>query len=69
MESLVVERRFSAKDEAFYRRLILPEEDRRQYPAFEPKRSYRWFRSPNVIPIEHWQRPKPTPPYGAFAMR
>jgi hypothetical protein len=54
MESLVG-RRFSAKDEAFYRRLILPEEDRAEYAALQPKRSYRWFRSKNIVCIEHYR--------------
>jgi hypothetical protein len=56
MESLM-ERRFSAKDEAFYRKLILPEEDRAEYTALQPRRSYRWFRSTNVVCLEHYRRP------------
>jgi hypothetical protein len=42
-------------DEAFLRKVMPPEEDRcRIYPStgFEP----RWFRSPNIIPIERHQR-------------
>jgi hypothetical protein len=64
MESLVVEKRFSVKDEAFYRRLILPEEDRAECTALQLKRSYRWFRSENVVCIEHYRQPtgaKPAP--------
>jgi len=41
-------------DEAFLRKVMPPEEDRcRIYPStgFEP----RWFRSPNIIPIERHQ--------------
>ena len=40
-------------EDAFWRRLILPQEDRRT--PWEGK-GYRWFRSPNIIPIEQWQR-------------
>jgi hypothetical protein len=43
-----------ARDEyTFWRKLILPEEDRKT--PWEGK-GYRWFRSPNVIPIEQWHR-------------
>jgi hypothetical protein len=38
---------------AFWRKLILPQEDRRTPWA---RKGYRWFRSPNVIPIEQWRR-------------
>jgi hypothetical protein len=57
-----VERRFTARDEAFYRKLILPEEDRAEYTALQSNRSYRWFRSENVVPIEHYKRPVETKP-------
>jgi hypothetical protein len=33
--------------------MILPEEDR---DSVEWKGGYRWFRSANVVPIEHWRR-------------
>ena len=34
------------KDDAFWQRLVLPEEERRWIREWEG--SYRWFRSPNV---------------------
>ena len=40
-------------EHAFWRKLILPQEDRST--PWEGK-GYRWFRSPNVIPIEQWRR-------------
>jgi hypothetical protein len=40
---------------AFWRKLILPQEDRST--PWEGK-GYRWFRSPNVVPIEQWRRGK-----------
>ena len=44
----------SVRDEdTFWRKLILPQEDRGT--PWEGK-GYRWFRSPNVIPIEQWRR-------------
>ena len=57
-----MERVFTAKEEAFWQRLVLPTEDR-----MEPERrnrSYRWFRSANVVAIEHYRRTpemNPTP--------
>ena len=40
----------------FWRRMILPEEDRRCQPK-PPlwNGSYRWFRSPNVIDLWHYR--------------
>jgi hypothetical protein len=40
-------------EDAFWRKLVLPQEDRST--PWEGK-GYRWFRSPNVIPIEQWRR-------------
>lgn len=41
-------------DETFWRKRILPEEDRRSRPI-PPlwNGSYRWFRSPNVVDLWH----------------
>ena len=40
-----------ADDEAFLRRLVVPEEDR--HPFMAPwSGGYRWFQSENIIPIE-----------------
>ena len=40
-------------EDAFWRKLILPQEDRKT--PWDGK-GYRWFRSPNIIPIEQWRR-------------
>jgi hypothetical protein len=46
-------------DETFWQRLVLPEEDRRRlFPGTVWRSGYRWFRSPNVVPIEQWRRRK-----------
>jgi hypothetical protein len=43
-------------DEAFLRSLIRPEEDRRKlYPTHPWGGGFRWFRSPNVVPIERYR--------------
>jgi hypothetical protein len=58
----MIEKRFSAQLEAFYRKRILPEEDRKSLLGdVEWKRTYRWFRSANIVPIEHYRRPSPIP--------
>jgi hypothetical protein len=46
------------EDEMFMRQLVLPEEDRlRLYPTMKgPAGGYRWFRSPNVVPIEKYRK-------------
>jgi hypothetical protein len=40
-------------DDAFWQRLVLPEEERRWIRDWEG--SYRWFRSVNVIPLERYR--------------
>ena len=47
-----------AADEAFLQQLILPEEDRRLLHSSTPYGGFRWFRSPNVIPIERCRQLK-----------
>jgi hypothetical protein len=48
----------SEDDDAFLRRFVVPEEDR---PFFTSAKwtetgGYRWFRSPNVVCLEHYRR-------------
>lgn len=53
------------EDEAFLRRMIFPEEDRHLFTATPWRGGYRWFRSENVVCIEHYRREtdtKPSPP-------
>ena len=62
-----------AEDEAFLRQLVRPEEDRRRFAHAPYAGGFRWFRSPNVVPIERWRErqqqlttpPKKTPPQAA----
>jgi hypothetical protein len=42
------------EDETFLRRLIPPEEDR-HWTTVPWSGGYRWFKSPNVIPLEQWR--------------
>jgi hypothetical protein len=48
-------------DEAFLREWTIPEEDRAKYTTQPWRGEYRWFRSPNVVPIEQWRRRKQEP--------
>jgi hypothetical protein len=52
--------------EAFMRSMVLPEEDRRRYTTAPWQGGYRWFRSANVVCLEHYRRRRrenpPTPP-------
>ena len=60
----------AGEDEEFLRWMIFPEEDRHKFTTTPWRGGYRWFRSPNVIPLEHYRRPleikspeiKPNPP-------
>jgi hypothetical protein len=58
-----------AEDEdAFWRKLVLPQEDRMRL-GIPWHGGFRWFRSPNVVCIEQWRRKKAqgTPPQGIVA--
>jgi hypothetical protein len=44
-------------EESFLRSLILPEEDRHHYTALPWTGGYRWFRTENVVCIEHYRHP------------
>ena len=43
------------EDEAWLRQLVLSEEDRRTRNV-PSSTCYRWFRSPNVVCLEHYRR-------------
>jgi hypothetical protein len=55
-----MEKRYTAKDETFYRKLILPEEERGDH-AVVPSAGYRWFRSANVVCLEHYRATEKKP--------
>ena len=61
----MVEKKHTDEDEAFLHQVIFAEEDRHRFTATPWRGGYRWFRSPNVIPLEHYRRgteTKPSPP-------
>ncbi len=43
-------------DDDFLKEWTIPEEDRIRYTSQPWAGEYRWFRSPNVIPLEHYRR-------------
>ena len=47
-------KRYTEEAEAFWQRLVLPEDDPHRIHIHCG--GYRWFRDPNIIPIEHWMR-------------
>jgi len=46
------------QDEVFLREWTIPEEDRAKYTSQPWTGEYRWFRSPNVVCLEHYRRRK-----------
>jgi hypothetical protein len=52
----MIVKRYTQHDETFFRRIVFAEEDRHLFTTAPWRGEYRWFRSPNVVPIEHWRR-------------
>ena len=48
---------YSAEEETFWRGLVVPVEDRQLFTTAKWSGGHRWFRSPNVVCIEHYRRP------------
>ena len=57
-EYLMVQKPQRDLDETYWRKRILPEEDRRSRPI-PPlwNGSYRWFRSSNIVDLWHYRSP------------
>jgi hypothetical protein len=53
----MVLKRYTQQDESFLQRVVFAEEDRHLFTTASWGGEYRWFRSPNIVPIEHWRRP------------
>jgi hypothetical protein len=51
-------KRYAPPTEAFYRKFVLPEEDKAE-PT--PPHCGRWFRSENIVCIEHYRRSESLP--------
>jgi hypothetical protein len=50
-------RSYSEAEADFFRQLVVPEEDRHLFTSAPWRGEFRWFRSPNIIPMEKWRRP------------
>jgi hypothetical protein len=50
-----MERRYSEKDKSFWQRTVLPEEDRLAHTEWKGV-GCRWFKSENVVCLEHYLR-------------
>jgi hypothetical protein len=51
-----VRRHRQREEDSFLREWTIPEEDRAKYTTQPWAGEYRWFRSPNVICLERYQR-------------
>jgi hypothetical protein len=51
----MAEKKHIDDDEAFLRRMIFPEEDRHRFTATPWRGGYRWFRSANIVCLEHYR--------------
>jgi hypothetical protein len=54
-------KRHTVEEEESLRRYILSEEDRATLTGERWNGGYRWFRSENVVCLEHYRRPEPAP--------
>jgi hypothetical protein len=52
----VIARRYNLEDEKFFRKIVFAEEDRHRFTTAPWRGEYRWYRSANITPIEHWRR-------------
>ena len=50
---MAIEKKLSERNEAFFRRMTLPQEEGERLTQWVG--SFRWFRSPNVVAIEHYR--------------
>ena len=55
-----MEKRYSKKDETFWQKMILPEEDRLADTEWKGV-GYRWFKSENVVCLEHYREAETKP--------
>ena len=53
--SVLLTRKYPLEDEAFLRSVTFPEEERHLYRTKPWDGGYRWFRSENVICLEHYR--------------
>jgi hypothetical protein len=51
-------------DHAWKRQFVIPEEDRASYTTMKWNGGFRWFRSPNVVCLEHYRGKRQTPVQG-----
>jgi hypothetical protein len=51
-----------ADAEVFLRNVVFPADELSRFTTAAPVGGFRWFRSPNVVPIEKYRRPPAGPP-------
>jgi hypothetical protein len=62
-------RRYSEEDEKLMQALTPPEEDRHLFTRERWSTGFRWFRTPNVICLEHYRPLPPSPKQPTKAAR
>jgi hypothetical protein len=51
-----MQKRYSAEEETFWKRVVAPEEDRALFTTAKWEGAgYRWFKSSNIICLEHYR--------------
>jgi hypothetical protein len=49
-------KRYTKKEEQFFRKMMFPEEERHTFTSQRWNGGFRWFRSENVICLEHYRK-------------
>jgi hypothetical protein len=57
MSHLVLSPNYGEAEERFWKQLVICEEDRPQFTTSKQHGAFRWFKSPNIVPIEKYRRP------------
>jgi hypothetical protein len=63
--NLILAPNYGEAEELFWMGLVVCEEDRPRFTTSKRRGAFRWFRSPNIVPIEKYRRPPPSPPGGS----
>jgi hypothetical protein len=61
MGDVLLIKRYSKKEEQFFREMMFPEEERQRYTTKPWDGGFRWFRARNVICLEHYRRKSDEP--------
>jgi hypothetical protein len=58
----MMKKQYTPGEETFWQKLVVPEEDRAAFTSAEWRGGYRWFKSENIVCLEHYRvETKPAP--------